>query len=140
LVQGDAAPRVLDLAPPVLAGLREALVSVVEGGTATASRVADLHIAGKTGTAQNAHGPDHAWFVAFAPADAPQVVVSAIVEFAEHGAAIAPMVTRIIQRYLQGSSADWLDARLVVPEDTAPEAVPILPEEGTRGRTGPGTR
>jgi penicillin-binding protein 2 len=32
LVQGDAAPRVLDLAPPVLAGLREALVSVVEGG------------------------------------------------------------------------------------------------------------
>ena len=139
-VQADAAPRILELSLPAVAGLRSALVSVVEGGTATASRIADLQIAGKTGTAQNAHGPDHGWFVAFAPADAPQVVVAAIVEFAEHGTAVAPMVTRIIARHLQGTAADRLDGRLVMPEDTAPEAVPILPQDRTGGRTGPGIR
>jgi penicillin-binding protein 2 len=139
-VQSDAAPRVLELPAASLAGLRAALVSVVEGGTATASRIADLHIGGKTGTAQNAHGPDHAWFVAFAPAEAPQVVVAAIVEFAEHGSAIAPMVTRIIARHLQGAPPDPADARLVVPEDSAPGAVPILPRDPTRGPTEPGNR
>jgi penicillin-binding protein 2 len=139
-VESDDPARVLDLPATALAGLRAALVSVVEGGTATASRIADLHIAGKTGTAQNAHGDDHGWFVAFAPAEAPQVVVAAIVEFARHGSTVAPMVTRIIQRHLQGSTVDWLDARLVVPEDSAPEAVPILPQDSAVGRTGPRTR
>jgi penicillin-binding protein 2 len=132
--------RELRLGEGVRADLREALISVVEGGTATASRIADLHIAGKTGTAQNAHGADHGWFVAFAPAEAPEVVVAVIVEFAGHGSSIAPMVTRIIARHLQSTAAEGLDGRLVMPEDTAPEAVPILPQDRTGGRTGPGIR
>jgi penicillin-binding protein 2 len=141
LVQADATPRVLQLSPGALVGLREALVSVVESGTAVRSRIEDLRIAGKTGTAQNAHGADHGWFVAFAPADAPQVVVAAIIEFAEHGSSVAPMVTRIIQRHLHGTASEWLDGRLIMPEDTAPEAVPILPQDRTGGdRAGPGTR
>jgi penicillin-binding protein 2 len=139
-VQASAPPRVLELPQASRAGLRAALVSVVEGGTAARSRIIDLHIAGKTGTAQNAHGADHAWFVAFAPAEAPRLVVAAIVEFAEHGSAIAPMVTQIIARHLQGGGAEWLDGRLVLPEDSAPEAVPILPQGPTGGRTGPGPR
>jgi hypothetical protein len=83
---------------------------------------------------------DHGWFVAFAPAEAPQVVVAAIVEFAQHGSSIAPMVTRIIARHLQGTAAEGLDGRLVMPEDTAPEAVPILPQDRSGGRSGPGIR
>jgi penicillin-binding protein 2 len=139
-VESQGAPRVLDLPAASLAGLRQALVSVIEGGTATASRIADLHIAGKTGTAQNAHGADHGWFVAFAPAESPLVVVAAVIEFAEHGSAVAPMVTRIIARHLRGEAGDLRDVRLVVPADSAPDAVPILPEERAGGGSGPGNR
>jgi penicillin-binding protein 2 len=116
----------LGLAPSSILALRQALVAVVDSGTAIRSRIASLRIAGKTGTAQNAHGPDHAWFVAFAPADDPEIVVGAIVEFGEHGSAVAPLVTRIIARHLLGPEAQ-LDRRirLQVPADSAPVAVPL---------------
>ena len=39
-----------------------------------------INVAGKTGTAENAHGRDHGWFVAYAPYDKPQIVVVALVE------------------------------------------------------------
>lgn len=126
--------RSLALSAEQLAGLREALVEVVQRGTAAAARVADLRIGGKTGTAQNPHGADHGWFIAFAPADAPRVVAGAIVEFAGHGSAVAPMVNRIIARYLQGAAAPALSAdyQLVLPADSAPEPVPILPDSAGR--------
>lgn len=130
----------LDLPPTAIEGLHEALVSVVERGTATRSRIADLRIAGKTGTAQNAHGPDHGWFVAFAPAEAPRVVVAAIVEFALHGSRVAPLVTRIIARHLLGPGAGPGDYELVVPLDSAPQSVPILPDTLSAGDAGPGAR
>ena len=121
--------RTLGLPDSALAGLRDALVAVVEGGTATASRVANLKIAGKTGTAQNSHGADHGWFIAFAPADAPKIVVGSIMEFAEHGTAVAPVVNRIIAHYLLGSEADRsTDYQLILPADSAPEPQLILPD------------
>lgn len=127
--------RSLGLTGTQLAGLRQALVEVVQHGTAAGARIADLRIGGKTGSAQNPHGLDHGWFIAFAPADAPRVVVGAVVEFAEHGAAVAPMVNRIIARYLLGPGVPALtaaDYQLVLPDDSAPEPVPILPD--TAGR------
>jgi penicillin-binding protein 2 len=113
--------------------LRQSLVSVVESGTAVRSRIADLRIAGKTGTAQNSHGADHGWFVAFAPADEPQVVVGAIVEFGEHGSDVAPMVTRVIARHLLGPDA-VLDRglRLEMPLDSAPRSIPVSPDSLAR--------
>jgi penicillin-binding protein 2 len=114
-----------------LDGLREALVAVVSSGTAAGARIADLHIAGKTGTAQNAHGPDHGWFIGFAPAESPRAVVGAIIEFAEHGSSVAPMVTQIIARHLLGpdtSRSPVADVKLTVPDDSAPVPVPILPD------------
>lgn len=131
-----------------LAGLRDALVAVVSRGTAAGARIANLHIAGKTGTAQNAHGPDHGWFLAFAPAEAPQIVVGAIVEFAEHGSSVAPMVTQVIARHLLGPGAQPSrpsDVELSVPADSAPMPVPILPDpsgrrpglDNSRDATGP---
>ncbi len=121
-------PHGLELSPRDLAGLRSALVSVVEEGTAVRSRVADLRIAGKTGTGQNPHGPNHAWFVAFAPADDPRILVSTIVEFAEHGSAVAPMVTSIIARHLLGPGGVPVRGqyRLVVPADSAPAPITIM--------------
>ena len=69
--------RILGLSPDKLAGLRQALIAVVEEGTARGSRNVNLAIAGKTGTAQNSHGKDHGWFIGFAPAENPTIVIGA---------------------------------------------------------------
>ena len=81
---------------PFRLSLRRAMIAVVEQGTARGSRLAALTIAGKTGTSQNPHGPDHGWFIAFAPADKPEVVVGAIIEFSQHVTSVAPLVSRAI--------------------------------------------
>ncbi len=116
----------LRLEPTQIDELREALVMVVEQGTAVRSRVANLRIAGKTGTAQNSHGPNHGWFIAFAPAEEPEIVVGAIVEFAEHGSDVAPIVTNVIARHLFGADETRdRSIRLVVPADSAPQPLPL---------------
>jgi penicillin-binding protein 2 len=103
LVHPDSAATFdLGLTPDQLEGLRTALIAVVERGTAARSRRADLQIAGKTGTAQNPHGKDHGWFIGFAPAEKPEIIVGAIFEFGEHGTVVAPYVVRAISRYLLG--------------------------------------
>lgn len=120
LVQPAAEPSYdLGLTPEQLAGLRQAMINVVERGTGRGARLAELKIAGKTGTAQNPQGPDHGWFIAFAPADSPQVVVGAIGEYARHGTALAPLVARVIAHYL---GADTTAARyqFLLPSDSAP--------------------
>jgi len=131
VMAGPRPDRSLGLSAAQLVGLRQALLEVVEAGTAAGARVAELRIGGKTGTAQNAHGADHGWYIGFAPADNPRVVVGAVVEFARHGSLIAPMVNRIIARHLLGPTAPLItaaDYRLVLPDDSAPEPVPILPD------------
>jgi len=139
LASGGAAPtpyivrprtdrvRSLGLSPEQLAGLRKALIAVVETGTASASRSLDLQIAGKTGTAQNSHGEDHGWFVGFAPADNPTIIVGSIMEFAEHGSNVAPYVIKVLHRYVAGPGAD-VPRRISLPADSAPRAVQIAPD------------
>src|SRR5204862_523680 len=119
----------LGLSPDQLAGLRQAMISVVERGTARgAGRFGGtITIAGKTGTAQNPHGPDHGWFIGFAPADKPEIVVGAIVEFAREGPYVAPLVTRVIGHYLGVDTTLASHLRIVLPTDSAPHPVPILP-------------
>jgi penicillin-binding protein 2 len=97
--------RPLGLTPKELNGLRHSLIAVVERGTAAASRRADLAVAGKTGTAQNPHGDDHGWFIGFAPADKPELIVGAIMEFAKHGTTAAPYVVQTLRRYILGPDA-----------------------------------
>ena len=83
--------------------LNEGLVAVLHGerGTARGSRIKGVTMAGKTGTSQNPHGNEHAWFVAFAPAEAPEIVACVIVENAGHGSEwAAPGVRKIIKAYL----------------------------------------
>lgn len=84
--------------------VRRGLVDVVNGehGTAHLAQVKGTVVAGKTGTAQNPHGNEHAWFCAYAPADNPVIAVACIVENAGHGGAVAaPMVARIIEKRLK---------------------------------------
>ncbi len=124
---GSTKERSLGLSANELDALRHSLIAVVERGTAVASRRADLAVAGKTGTAQNPHGEDHGWFIGFAPADKPELVVGGIMEFAEHGTTVAPYVVRTLRRYILGPEATGpvkinvlLDEALTSQRDTAP--------------------
>ncbi len=125
----------LGLSTDKLTQLRDALFMVVQEGTAAGARVADIRIAGKTGTAQNPHGPEHGWFIAFAPVESPEIVVGAIVEFAEHGSAVAPLVTSIIRRHLIGPQSEIGELRFQLPSDSAPGPVPLLPDSSLLRRS-----
>jgi penicillin-binding protein 2 len=84
--------------------LKEAMIGAVNDadGTGILARLPDIQVAGKTGTAQNPHGEDHAWFVGYAPASAPKIVVVVLVENVGHGGTFAaPVAKRIIERYLK---------------------------------------
>jgi penicillin-binding protein 2 len=86
-----------------LAVLKEALEAVVmaPGGTGRRAQVGSIRIAGKTGTAQNPHGDDHALFVAFAPVEDPEIVVVAVLEESGHGGAVAaPVAQRVLEAVL----------------------------------------
>ncbi len=111
----------LDLSADQLATLRRAMIAVVEQGTARGSRLASLSIAGKTGTAQNPHGPNHGWFIGFAPPEKPEIVVGAIVEFAREGPYVAPLVSRTIAHYLGIDDRTAAAMRVVLPSDSAPQ-------------------
>jgi penicillin-binding protein 2 len=126
--------RSLGLTPKELDGLRRALIAVVEHGTAAANRRADLAVAGKTGTAQNPHGEDHGWFIAFAPADKPELVVGGIMEFAKHGTTVAPYVVQTLRRYILGPDAigpvkmGVLMDETVGLQDSAPRPIELDPD------------
>lgn len=61
--------------------IKSYMIATVNEGTAKRAKNSKIQIAAKTGTAENAEGKDpHSWFVAFAPADNPKIVVAVIVE------------------------------------------------------------
>ncbi len=80
--------------------VRDMMVAVVRYGTGTAAALPNVTVAGKTGTGtHNGAAPD-AWFVCFAPAEAPRIVVAVVVEDAGYGGAVAAPIARAI---LQGT-------------------------------------
>ena len=83
--------------------VKKGMFLVVNGaGTATNIKLNDIVISGKTGTAQNPHGKDHAFFIGFAPADNPQIAVAVVVENVGFGATYAaPIVKALIEAYLK---------------------------------------
>jgi penicillin-binding protein 2 len=102
--------------------VKRGLWEVVNGdhGTARGSRLVDIEISGKTGTSQvisrkkddtrpederPAHLRAHAWFVAYAPSDAPRIAIAVLIEHGEHGSgAAAPIAREMIKTYLR---KDW---------------------------------
>ena len=60
-----------------------------------------IPVAGKTGTAENPAGAAHGWFVGFAPADNPKIVVAVLLEFGLHGSRAAHIASAIISHYLK---------------------------------------
>ena len=103
--------------PKVLEEMRSALIGVTSepGGTGWGSRTEFATVAGKTGTAQVVEQKDasrkyagklddHAWFVAYAPAEHPQIAVAVIVEHGGHGgAAAAPVAKKVFEEYFRSA-------------------------------------
>jgi penicillin-binding protein 2 len=76
---------------------------VTDGSGRWYANLKDVPTAGKTGTAQNPHGMDHAWFIAFAPIDDPQIAVAVLVENAGYGSlSAAPIASLMIEKYITG--------------------------------------
>jgi len=100
---------------PVHRGLQ----GVVDAGTGTAARVPGLAVAGKTGTAQNPHGRDHALFVCYAPAQQPTIAMAIVIENIGHGGTFAaPVAAQTLRRLFL---PDSLQKRAAIPArpDTA---------------------
>jgi penicillin-binding protein 2 len=108
--------RSIPLKATTLEHVRNGLRDVVHGasGTGGSARSTEVEIAGKTGTAQVAEMRgamvksedlaylirDHAWFVAYAPADKPEIAVVVLVEHGGHGgSAAAPLAKQVIEKY-----------------------------------------
>jgi len=84
---------------------------VNEGGTGGRAQLPGIKVCGKTGTAQLASNDvlkgtklgqtmkDNAWFVGFAPMEAPEIVVAALYEGGMHGPEAAPIVRDVLKAY-----------------------------------------
>jgi len=103
LIKAKQTPIHLNIKKSVFDIVKKGMFLVVNGeGTAAASRIPGIVMAGKTGTAQNPHGNDHALFIGFAPFDNPQIAFSIIVENAGFGAShAAPIGKKLVETYLQ---------------------------------------
>ena len=96
------------VSPGTAASLRDMMVGVVDSGSGTAAKIPGVQVAGKTGTAQTSDGQaPHAWFTAFAPADAPRVAVAVFVknggnagDEATGGRVAAPIAKAVIEAVL----------------------------------------
>ncbi len=93
--------------------VKKALLGVVadRNGTGRLAKSEIVAIGGKTGTTQVVTGAmnegdvplkykDHAWFVAFAPGEDPQIAVAVFIEHGGHGStSAAPIAKKIIEAY-----------------------------------------
>jgi len=93
----------LGLSPHVMELIREGMRRVVHepGGTGALARIPGVISAGKTGTAENPHGRDHAWYIGFAPFDNPKIAVAVLLENSGFGGAkAAPLAGLVMEKYL----------------------------------------
>lgn len=91
----------LPISEPTLKLIQEGLEAVTEsGGTASFLKSLPVPVAGKTGTAENPHGLEHGWFIAYAPTTRPQLVVVCIVEQGSFGTISAAPIVKSILEYV----------------------------------------
>jgi len=110
------------LSPHVMGLLREGMRRVVQepGGTGGLARIRGIISGGKTGTAENPHGRDHAWYIGFAPFDNPKIAVVVMLENSGFGGAkAAPLARLVMERYLFGGVPSGR------PKPLLPQTVPV---------------
>jgi penicillin-binding protein 2 len=89
----------------VLAGLK----AVVASGTGGATRLGNVEVSGKTGSAEAppVGSTTHAWFCCYAPSDKPRIAICALVEHGGHGgSAAAPIAKVILEKFFGIAGAD----------------------------------
>ncbi|HRH38215.1 MAG TPA: penicillin-binding transpeptidase domain-containing protein, partial [Flavobacteriales bacterium] len=116
---------VVDVAPHWFDNIQEGMRRVVNepGGTARRARIDSIVVCGKTGTAENPQGEDHAVFVCFAPKDDPKIAMAVYVENSGGGGRwAAPIASLLIEQYLTDTikrptvMKELLDANLIEAE------------------------
>ncbi len=93
---GEGSPPQIVIKPDRARLIQTALRAVVTEGTA--SHLASTNLAGKTGTAENPHGPPHAWFIGYAPHQKPRWAIAVVLENGGSGGQkAAPLAAEILQ-------------------------------------------
>jgi penicillin-binding protein 2 len=131
------------IVPSVLDQIRSAMIGVVNApdGTAHGARLDNVIVAGKTGTAQvikeaqgvrvkENEGPeryrDHAWFMAFAPADHPRIAVACIIEHGGHGgSSAAPVVKAVMEEFFMKNPPQGTSGQLTRESGNKRQAVSL---------------
>lgn len=133
----------IDLAPRFLKAVQDGLEAVVASPAGTGRRAAlpGLRISGKTGTSQVVSNRffqnysatrvpyrlrDHAWFTGYAPSNAPEVVVTVLLENTGGGGAFAAPVARQML-------AAYFDPSIVPLKLPRPQIQPDLEQAGGLG-------
>jgi penicillin-binding protein 2 len=101
--------------------LIEGMSLVFDGGSGSARwyKLDSIPACGKTGTAQNPHGENHALFMAFAPRVNPKIAIAVVVENAGYGATYAaPIASLIMEKYLTGKVREglWYEEKMLTTD------------------------
>ena len=92
----------------VVSGMQRA----VESGTCRSAYTSQYITCGKTGTAQNPHGPDHSVFMGFAPRDNPKIAIAVYVENGGWGATYGvPIGAMMMEQYINGKLSQISEAK-----------------------------
>jgi penicillin-binding protein 2 len=145
-----AAPKLLrdgKLNPDNVADVISGMYAVVnEGGTGHVAQLPNIKVCGKTGTAQLASNQvlkgtrlgqsmkDNAWFVGFAPMEAPEIVVVALFENGEHGQFAAPIVRDVMKAYFDKKARES-QAQTARLERFEPRAMLTSPQAASASAT-----
>jgi penicillin-binding protein 2 len=131
LVQTEEPPEVIDghdISQRDLAEIRKGMRMVMRaGGTAALSTVDFWDVGGKTGTAQNPHGDNHAWFVGWGgtPGEEPEIVATMLIYYGLGGAAAASApVMNAINFYLNRKHGRPFD-RYATPREKSRQGIPF---------------
>lgn len=106
--------------------IKEGMHDVTVYGTSYFIKVPGQEYCAKTGTAQNPHGKNHSWFVAFAPKDNPTIAIAVVVENAGYGSTWAgPIAGFMMEKYLNDTiAADRLsEVERISKADLIPSAI-----------------
>ena len=87
----------------IRAGMERAVEGVLGRQFTAGARVPGIRVAGKSGTAElGGRGEPHSWFIGFAPADDPEVVIAVLVERGGSGAQRAsPLAGKMLRAYFE---------------------------------------
>lgn len=95
------------MSPKTALEVKNMMKEVVVSGTGKSAAIKGVHVAGKTGTAENEitdkqKNKEHAWFIGFAPAEDPKIAVAVILEYSGStgGKTAAPIAQKIMAEFL----------------------------------------